>query len=243
MKICGIDPSIKSTGKVIMELDDETLDVKSIQFYGYTSTKIYAITDGNVQIEHVGTDYADKSLQERQRIAYDIIMRDMDEVSYVGIEDFAYSKANGGASGQMVQIAEFCGGLRYLLYMKGIGLMDYGIQQIKRYATGSGTADKVGMCSSFKELFPELYPEQAFSKLKQYESPMADLCDAFWMCEILRMHLKLDKFGPEALPEVQLALLTTTVTRGAMSLSDTPLVKLGVPYEKVKKKRKKKKAK
>ena len=35
MKIAGIDPSMNSSGKVIMDLDDGTFDIRDIQFYGY----------------------------------------------------------------------------------------------------------------------------------------------------------------------------------------------------------------
>ena len=221
-----------------MDLDDDTLEVRGIRFYGYTTIAKYAISVDNMEIAHIApaSDYVAMSMPERQELAYAIIAKDMGDVSYVGMEDYATSKANKG-SGSILQVAEFCGGIRYMLYGMGIGVVNYGILQIKKYATGyGGGTDKTPMCLAFKDSFPELYPENAFSGLKQFESPMADLCDAFWMCEILRQHLKFEKFGPEAMDTDKLALLTTTTVAGACSLVDSPLVMKGVPYERKKRK-------
>lgn len=245
MKIAGIDPSVMSSGITVMDLDDDTLDVKDIQFYGYTTSKMYAVDEGNVHIERLMSEdeYRDLPMPARQERAYDIIKKALEGVSFVGIEDYAVSKAAGGSSSSMIQIAEFCGGIRLMMYQMNIGYINYGILQIKRYATGDGKAEKVGMCCAFREEFPDLYPADIFAKLKQYESPMADLCDSFWMCEIMRNHMKLEKFGPDSLTDEQFAFLTTTVTRGALALADSPLIKKGCEYERVKKKKKKKKAK
>lgn len=242
MRVCGIDPSIKSSGIVVMDLDDETLDINDIQFYGYTTLKKYAIDEANVHIKFIAGDdeYLNMSMPAKQELAYPIIRNALDGVQYVGIEDYAVSKAHGGSS-SMIQIAEFCGGLRYMMYEMDIGFINYGILQIKRFATGDGNAEKVGMCCAFRDEYPNLYPAAVFDKLKQYESPMADLCDAFWMCEILRNHMKLEKLGASALTDTQFVLLTTTSTKGALALVDSPLVKRGVEFERVKKKKKSKK--
>lgn len=228
-----------------MELDDN-LEISKIDFYGYSMTLKYVGDHGNVHIGELGTHYDSYCMPERQRIAYDILDRDMDGVSFIGIEDYAYGKATGSddrkSMGMVFQIGEFCGGIKHHFYMKGIGIIAYGIMQIKRYATGSGTASKVEMCNAMKKSFPELYPDY-FNELPQYESPMADMVDAFWMCNILRNHLKFEKFGPESVPEPYRSLLTCAIGKDAQSLVDYPLMKLGVPYEKTKRKRKPKKTK
>ena len=242
MKIAGIDPSIKSSGIVVMDLDDD-LEVKDIQFYGYTTIKKYAVDEGNVHIAFLcpADDYAALCMPERQRLTYDIIAKRLEGVTFLGMEDYATSKAHTG-SGSILQIAEFCGGIRYLAYMKGLGIINFGIGQIKRFATGDGDADKISMCVSFRSEYPKLYPAEIFEKLKQFESPHNDLCDAFWMCEILRELMVLEKFGEERLDPTKLALLTTTKTLGSISLAESPMMKLGMEYESVKKKKKAKKA-
>jgi hypothetical protein len=241
MKIAGIDPSIKSSGIVVMDLDDN-LEVKDIQFYGYTTTKMYAVDEGNVHIAYLCAPdkYSALCMPERQRLTYDIISKRLDGVKFLGMEDYATSKAHTG-SGSILQIAEFCGGIRYLAYTRGLGIINFGIGQIKRFATGDGDADKISMCVSFKSEYPNLYPTEIFEKLKQFESPHNDLCDAFWMCEILRELMVLEKFGEDKLDPSKFALLTTTKTLGAISLAESPMMKLGMEYESVKKKKKAKK--
>lgn len=242
MRIAGIDPSIKSSGIVVMDLDD-SLNVAAIQFFGYTTTKMYAIDEGNVHISYLMPEdkYASLCMPERQRLTYQIIDRALIGVSFVGMEDYATSKTKG-TSGSILQIAEFCGGIRYLAYKQGIGIINFGIGQIKRFATGDGDADKISMCLSFLSEYPDLYPAEVFKKLKQYESPHNDLCDAFWMCEILRELMILEKFGIERLDSTKYVLLTTTKTLGSISLAESPMMKLGMEYESVKKKKKAKKA-
>lgn len=242
MKIAGIDPSIKSSGIVVMDLADD-LTVKGIQFYGYTTTKIYAVDEGNVHIQYLcpADKYAALCIPERQRMTYDLIEKRLHDVAFLGMEDYATSKAHTG-SGSILQIAEFCGGIRYLAYNMGIGIINFGIGQIKRFATGDGDADKISMCLAFRKAFSELYPDDIFEKLKQYESPHNDLCDAFWMCEILRELMILEKFGEERLDPTAYTLLTTTKTKGAISLAESPMMKMGMEYESVKKKKRIKKA-
>ena len=79
MKIAGIDPSIKSSGIVVMDLDDN-LEVKDIQFYGYTTTKMYAVDEGNVHIAYLCAPdkYSALCMPERQRLTYDIISKCLD---------------------------------------------------------------------------------------------------------------------------------------------------------------------
>lgn len=201
MKIAGIDPSINSSGKVIMDLHDDSFDIVGIEFYGYNKVKKLSCDIDNVHIGHVGTDYAEVSMMERQCRAYAQLDRGMDDVKYVAFEDYAYAKAKTGGNNSIFQIGEFCGGARLHFYMQGKGIITYGIPQIKKFATGSGAAEKIAMCESFREHYPDLYPPYFDTFKKQYESPHADLCDAFWMCEILRNHLKYDILGPDSVDD------------------------------------------
>lgn len=229
-----------SSGIVVMDLDDDTLSVKHIEFYGYNKIKKRTGEFGsNVHVTHVGTDYDAQSLEEREHRVVDIFRTVLKDVKYAGIEDFAVSKAHDGSS-SMIQICEFCGFVRHIVYEMGIGIVNYGITAIKRFATGSGSADKIGMGVSFKGAYPELYPA-GFDDLPQFESPMGDMVDAFWMCEILRCHLKFEKFGEESIEEPYLTLLTTSATKGTSALIDSPLSMMGVKYDKPKRKTKKRK--
>ena len=218
MKIAGIDPSINSTGKVIMDLDDD-LNIKNIEFYGYTTGITKGFEKNNVHIYPLCRNYEKMQILERQDVAYNILNKDMDDVKFISFEEYAFSK---GSSGRVFQIGEFCGGLKRFFYDQGKGIVVYGINQIKRFATGNGNADKIMMCQSFKEewesIYPELFDNWPTYNFKQYESPHSDLCDAFWMCEILRNHIKYDILGESSLDSNQIKLLTCSTTKKSKAL-------------------------
>ena len=190
MKIAGIDPSMNSSGKVIMDLDDETFDIRDIQFYGYQPKLNAVLETEHVHIMCSGTDYDRMPMLVRQDRALAILDRDMEDVKYVSFED-------------------------------------YGIPQIKHFATGNGDANKIAMCEAMKAVYPQFYFPEFDQFPKQYESPHSDLCDAFWMCEILRNHIKHDILGPESLPDNVRALLCAPATKGShdrRALVDYPVI-------------------
>lgn len=214
MKIAGIDPSIHSSGKVIMDLDDENFDIRSVDFYGYQPVIKAAVDIPHLKITCSGTDYDHIPMSARFERAFTILDIDMEDVKYVSFEDYAYDEANQEGSNSIFQIGEFCGGARYHFYMQGKGIITYGIPQIKHFATGKGNAKKPAMCEAVREFFPDYYLPYFDTFPKQYESPHSDLCDAFWICEILRNHIKYSILGPESLPEDILALMTVRNKRG-----------------------------
>ena len=219
MKICGIDPSINSTGKCIMELDDDTLAIKSVKFYGYYSVKKWCLSGDNVHIECVGTKYVKNCIMERQRIAYDIMNVDMEDVSLVAFEGYAFG-ANNNKTRALVQLGEFNGGLKKLFYDQGKGIVIYPPKVVKRFATGSGNSDKAQMSQFFKSEYPHLYPE-LFESFKQNESPHGDLCDAFWMAETMRWQMMYDIFGSENIDEGMVALLEFKSTKKSTPIIET----------------------
>lgn len=210
MRIAGIDPSIRSSGKVIMTLNDDTFDIESVDYYGYNDTLSNQVSIDHLRIFSVGTDYDKLSMVEREDRAFAVLDVDMEDVKYVSFEDYAYDEANRKGSNAIFQIGEFCGGIRRHFYLQGKGIITYGIPQIKHFATGSGSAKKPAMCEAVREYFPQFYLPYFDTFTKQYESPHADLCDAFWMCEILRNHIKYDILGPESLSDETRTLMEYT---------------------------------
>jgi hypothetical protein len=69
MKIAGIDPSIKASGKTIMELDIADFSIKSVQLYAYHPSKNHSFKDDRLEVEWTGSNYEDKSIPDRQHIA------------------------------------------------------------------------------------------------------------------------------------------------------------------------------
>lgn len=189
MRICGLDLSINSSGKCIMDLDDN-LDIVNFKLYGYNKTKKYAMETEHISMKCLGSKYTELNFFERQSIAYDILLTDMDDVTFVGIEGYSFGSTK---SNTLFQIGEFSGGIKKILYDMGKGILIYPPSVIKYYATENGNADKVKMkMGMMSEKYNRFYPEE-MNIFKDFESPQSDLIDAFFICEILRNHMKYEK--------------------------------------------------
>jgi len=202
IKIAGIDSSLNSTGKCVMTLDDE-YNIKEINLYGFHSTKKRCITGKNLDIYHVGTQYKKRPMPERQNIAYDFLEKYMEGVKYVAFEGYSYNSNKTNSS--IVQLGEFCGGLKRIYYNMGMGIVIYAPKMVKRFATGDGEAGKVSMGQMFAKEFPDFYPTE-LTTLPQHESPHEDICDAFWMAETLRNQIMYEK-KKDSLDEGTIAML------------------------------------
>ena len=223
MKICGIDPSIVSTGKCIMTLD-EKLDITDIKFYGYTDKNKYVMSTERVLVDKIPKNCSKMNMFDRQNLIYAILEKDMDDVEYMAFEGYAYAKGN---SSSIFQLGEFIGGMKKMFYEMGKGIVIYPPPVVKRFATGNGNADKSMMASAIRRRYPDLYPIE-FDSLRQFDNPHSDLCDSFWMADVLRHHMKYDKLGPSSMDEGVATILETPATKGAGSIIETRMFKKAV---------------
>lgn len=230
MKIAGFDPSTKSTGKCIMELNDETFAIESVKLYAYLQVKKRCYSDDLLEITHVGSTYESKSILERQSIAYPVLDKNMEDVKFASFEGYAYSKARGrGGNTQshsrgIIQLGEFIGSMKYHFYQKGIGVVVYPSTTIKKFATGDGTADKILMQQQFKTDYPEYYHDY-LDNIIDFENPSSDIVDAFWLCEALRLHIKMDVLGETAMSAIELTSLCAHTAKSS-AIYETPVLKL-----------------
>ena len=227
LKICGIDPSTASTGKTIMVLDTDDFSVKSVKMYAFHDTKVRCMTDERLRIDCVGTKYKSLSILERQNIAYEILDLDMEDVSFVSFEGYAYSKArssSGANSRGMMQLAEFIGSMKYHFFKQGKGILVYPPTTVKRIATGDGGADKIKMQRQFKHDYPDFYHPYIDNIIK-WENPCSDLTDSFWICEALRIHMKFDVLGSEAMTDIELNAVTDHTPK-ADPISEIPILRM-----------------
>jgi Holliday junction resolvasome RuvABC endonuclease subunit len=228
MKICGIDPSINSTGKCILELNDDDYNIIGVTFYGYNKVKKHCFPrSSSVEVFHVGTQYTNMNMFDRQNIVYDYMIKDMEDVSHVSFEGYAFG---AGSTRAIFQLGEFIGGMKKLYYDMGKGIIIYPPRAVKRFATGNGNADKSQMCNAFKVEYPQFYPKE-FELMKQYSDPHGDLCDAFWIAETLRNHLIYDVLGPDHMDEGTVALLESKSTKKSHSIVETELVRRKIIHE------------
>lgn len=225
IKICGIDPSIKSTGKTIMELDVNTFDIRGVKYYGYCDTKVRCIVDDRIEIVYVGSKYSTLSVLERQDIAYNVLDIDMEDVKHVSFEGYAFSKvrkASGANSRGMMQLGEFIGTMKHRYYVMGKGIVVYPSTTVKKLATNDGTADKLKMQAQLKHDYPDWH-HPYFDNITKWENPCSDIVDSFWICEALRLHMKYDVLGSTAMTEVELAAVQGHTAKSE-PITETPIL-------------------
>lgn len=186
MKIAGADLSISSSGIIVEEIDDKTLDIIDVQYYGFTSKK-------KLEQEHIlyynnkdyNSDYAKYNWMKSK------ILEWTNDCSYVAVEDFAYGKS--GALGMIFSLAEFEGNIKLAWVDLGKKLRLYSVNSNKKFFSGYGLSDKIGMKDAFykwNEKKPDLSTLPIVDNGKGV-GPTSDIIDAFALCECLRMELKL----------------------------------------------------
>lgn len=178
--------SISSSGIIVEELDDNTLDVIDVKYYGFTTKK--KLEQNNILYynnKNFNNDYAKYTWMQEN------ILNWLDKCLYVAIEDYAFGTSS--SSGMIFSLAEFEGNIKIGLYNKGKKLRFYSVNSNKKFFTGYGLSDKIGMYQAFNK-YTGVKPD--ISTLPIVDSgkgvaPTSDIIDAFALCECLRMELKL----------------------------------------------------
>lgn len=182
----GCDLSITSSGIIVEEVDDKTLDVLNVIYYGFTNKK--KVEQKNI-IYYNNKDF--KNDYDKYTFMKNHILEWLKDTTYVAIEDYAFGKT--GALGQIFSLAEFEGNIKLGLFEQGKNLRFYSINSNKKFFSGYGLSDKIGMRDAFDKwlgIKPDL------SSLPEVDNgkgvgPTSDIIDAFALCECLRMELKL----------------------------------------------------
>ena len=187
MKIAGCDLSISSSGIVIEEIDDN-YNAVSIERHGFTTVKKVSVCEG---IVHYKSENFNNSYQKYQFFC-DNIFEWCKDCDYIAIEDYAYSMS--GASGMIFSLAEFEGNIKLSLFRNGNKLRMYTPNQNKKFFSGRGNADKIGMAEAFIKwpgLKPNLSDLPPVTNGKKGNSPTSDIIDAFALVEFLRKELRI----------------------------------------------------
>jgi len=185
MKIAGQDLSISSSGIVVEELDDN-FDIIKVDRYGFTTKK--SLEQENIilyKTKDFASDYA------RYNWMKNIILDWTKDSFFLATEDYAYGKS--AAMGQIFSLAEFEGNIKLAEIDRGQKMRLYSVNSNKKFFTGYGLSDKIGMYQAFNK-YTGIKPD--ISTLPIVDSgkgvaPTSDIIDAFALCECLRMELKL----------------------------------------------------
>lgn len=173
-------------GIIVEEIDDKTLDIIDVQYYGFTSKK-------KLEQEHI-IYYNNKDFKndyDKYTFMKNHILNWLKDTTYVAIEDYAFGKT--GALGQIFSLAEFEGNIKLGLFEEGKKLRFYSINSNKKFFSGYGLSDKIGMKDAFYK-WNEKKPDLSILPIVDNGKgvgPTSDICDAYALCEYLRMELKL----------------------------------------------------
>lgn len=220
MKIAGMDLSISSSGIVVEDLEDD-FTVKSINYYGFTQKK--KLESENILL------YSNKNFTcDYQKYIWmvDKILEWVKDCEYIAVEDYAYGKS--GAVGLIFSLAEFEGNVKIGVTRAGKKLRLYAVNQIKKFFSGYGLSDKIGMKDAF-EKYSENKPD--LSVLPEVNnghgvSPTSDIIDAFAICEFLRKELRL-RNGIEYLhqqPKAVIECFNSLTKEHPTGLLDAPFI-------------------
>ena len=134
--------SITSSGIIVEEVDDKSLDILNVIYYGFTNKK--KIEQQNI-IYYNNKDF--KNDYDKYTFMKNHILNWLKDTTYVAIEDYAFGKT--GAFGQIFSLAEFEGNIKLGLFEKGKKLRFYSINSNKKFFSGYGLSDKIGMKDAF----------------------------------------------------------------------------------------------
>lgn len=191
MIICGIDPSINSSGLVKFYLDDKFEITKKI-FLGFSSVKknIKKFDDGEIKF------YSKKQFKfdiEKFLWMEKNINEFIHDCDYIAIEDYSFA-----SKGKVFNMAECIGYIKRCIFLNDIPLRKYDISSIKMFATENGLADKKMMIDAYLKLEDIFH----FQENKIVKSPYNDIVDAYFVGRLLQLELKL-RYGFIQLKELR----------------------------------------
>lgn len=185
MIISGVDSSKNSTAIVKLNVDDDSLEINSIDYLAFCDVKKWADKDDRI-IFYKKADYKNNIKKHDFMITH--MAAYLNDIDYIAYEAYAY-----GGSGNTFDVAETCGTLKYLSYNKGSNIRVYAPGQIKKYFAFSGSATKLDMGQAYYNWTEE--PKLDLSHLAVVDKnkdvkPTSDIIDAYATAVLLLNELR-----------------------------------------------------
>jgi len=214
MKICGVDNSMSSPAIVIFDLD-ENLEIKSYDYISLIKTKKQHIENHIFPLMEY-TSECQRIVEKNEFIVNELVKRN---VEYVALEDYAFASV-----GMQYGIGENTGFLKCCLYKNGIKIRKYEPTTIKMFFTGVGNAKKDVMMNTYKEDYKNVL--ELPDKIINTEKPLEDISDAFAICSLLHLELKLRKglISLKELPESKIRVFNKVRKDTNTNLLDTNFI-------------------
>ena len=218
MKVAGLDLSMNSSGIVKLELDDNCNIVKAERM-GFTSVKK---NEGLNIFFYKKTEFITR--YDLTLWMNDKIQSFISDCDYIAVEDYAF-----GANGVVFDIGEFVGFVKISAFQKNIPLRLYDPNSIKKFATGSGNADKITMYDAFVKL-NTIKPDISTLPIPTKgsgASPTSDVIDAHYIASLLATEIKLRKgiVALRSLSEANISIFNRVTKAHPVCILDTEFLK------------------
>lgn len=182
MIICGMDYSISAPAVVKAKLD-ENLDIIDVKYMSFSSTKKNCKLDENLVLNVKKNFRNDMDRFYHLRDNVERFLYSEDAPEYLALEGYAL-----GGMGKVFNLAEATVLAKSMIYDHGTAMRIYTPSAIKKFATGNGSAGKVGMWEMYQAEGQRLLD---LSHLEDLKNPQEDLIDAYWIMKLLQTELKL----------------------------------------------------
>lgn len=117
--------------------------------------------------------------QERYSNLVNTGLNILENSNLIILEDYSL-----GSRGKVFDIAECTGLLKYKLWKLNNPALIISPKTIKKFATGSGNADKEKMIDAFTESTGiDLYELFNYKRTKTIKKPISDIADSYWLCK------------------------------------------------------------
>lgn len=195
MRIAGGDLSMNGSGICVLDVDEDW-NIVGVDWLGFTQIKKRELVDPEHVVWYRPEDYNHRFALTQMMI--DRILEKIEGCSYIAIENFAF-----GAMGKLADIGEFVGQVSMDIWRKGIELKWYSPSMNKKFFSGFGQSDKIGMYEAYLRCplpKPNLktYPEPTDGK---GITPTSDIIDAYALALLLRAELSNDPKFPHPKPK------------------------------------------
>lgn len=181
MIIGSMDYSISSPGLVKFVLDKD-FNIEEKSYKGFCQVKRFE--GKNIIYYNIKKDFKDDL--QRKIWLKDQIFEFLNQCDYISMEGYSYN-----STGLVFDIAEGCGIIKKALYERGIKLRIYDPPSIKKFATNHGNADKIRMEEEYEKLDDKFDLKLPLVKDKVSGNPKDNLVDAFFICKLLHLELKI----------------------------------------------------
>lgn len=176
--IAGIDWSMTSPAITIGP--ENPTGFSDLLLFGYRKEKKQFSNLSNVFLSEYPEQYSCNAERFDSLSNWAIDILDRYRVTDVYMEGYSY-----GSKGNLCEIGENTGLLKYKLWKSGMDLEIFAPSEIKKFATGKGNANKDLMMQSFEGTTGiDIITGLGSTRKKDIPAPCTDLVDSYWIYRI-----------------------------------------------------------